>query len=395
MKRHTILPLTALLLAMSLLCGCGGIYTNYKDLEQLQIIQTLGADRDETGGITLSAASGADVSGGAPAVLSIGASSVETAMEKLQEYSARETLYFAHTQFLLAGEDAARAGMDEYLDYIQRIPLLRSDVRLFLVHGSRAETLITGSGDGKYDVSDELQSLLRDLEHQNGMQVFSCTEVSRRLAESGAALVCALDAADTEGVIFSGGGGLAALSAGYGVLKDGRLAGYILGDDARGVDLLGGTLSGGPVALKAPDGSTVTVQLRSGSTRLTPVWGEDGSLVTLRAEAALSAELAELEHPSLAAQPDFSRALSGALRVRAEGWLREVLELSAALDADFLALGETLRRQDARRFDAMPRSWEETLPALRFSVSVDAELIGSFENEGAVNTQGSGIGGTA
>lgn len=395
MKYGKILPLLILSLTLPCLTGCSGsIYANYRDLEQIQLIQTLGVDRTGPGSLRLSISSGADVGGHEPILLSIREASIATAMERLQEYSARETLYFAHTQFLLLGEETAKRGVAEYLDYVQRNPQMRTDVELFLVRGSTAETMITGSGDGKYDASDELHALLRDLERQKGTEVFSCTEVSRRLAESGAALIHAIVPASSEGVKFPSSGGLFILSAGYGVLRDGALIGYILGDAAKGVALLRGTLTGGSVTVSV-GGEYVTLKVNGCGIKLRPQFAEDGSLRAVEVQAELDAAIAELENPELSAQPDFTAAVTQALSRRSENWIRSVLQFSAAQRADFLALGQQLRRLDTQRFDSMPERWEDVLPELEFEVSVTSSVEHSYDNFGPVNTEGEGMGGAA
>ena len=391
MGTRKLLPLLAALVLLTQPgCTAGGIYTNYQELSQLQLIQTLGIDSRAPEGVRLSVASGADVSERAPAILSAEGRSVSEAMERLQKYSPRESLYFAHTQFLLLGEDCARSGVAPWLDYVQRLPQIRTDVELFLVRGAEAATLITGSGDGQYDVSDKLHALLRELEHQSGQQVFSCAEVSRRLAESGAALVHAVDAADSEGVVFSGGGGLSVRSAGYGVLRGDRLIGYLLGDAARAVGILEGTLSGGPLTIRAEDGSLVTVCLLGCETALHPRWGADGSLRGLRVETGLRAAVQELETPEAAARPDFTESLERSLSRRAEGWLRAALEFSQREQADFLGLGTRLRRAEPARFDAMPRPFAEALPALELELAVRAELLHGYASHAPLTTAGGG-----
>ena len=110
MKLAKLAPLVALATAIACLTGCGrsSLYTNYRDLEQIQVIQALGVDRSGPESLRLSVASGADVGGRAPTILSIREASISAATEQLQEYAPRETLYFAHTQFLLLGEDTAK-----------------------------------------------------------------------------------------------------------------------------------------------------------------------------------------------------------------------------------------------------------------------------------------------
>ena len=393
MRKRASLPIIIMVCLGLAGCGGRGLWANVQELGQLQLIQTLGIDRLGGEGVRLSVASGADVGERAPAILSAEGRSVSEAMELLQKYSPRESLYFAHTQFLLLGEDCARAGVAPWLDYVQRLPQMRTGAELFLVHGADAAALICASGDGQYDVSDKLHALLRELERQNGEPVFTCAEVARRLAESGAALVHAVDAAESDGVIYSGGGGLSVLSAGYGVLRGGRLIGYLRGDAAKAVGLMEGTLSGGPLTLRAADGSLAAVYLLGSDTRLIPRWDEDGALRGLRVETELRAALAELERPESLAREGFSDALRNALERRAAGWLRAALDFSRAQGADFFALGQRLRRADARRFDAMPQTFAAALPGLEIEVSVSAALLHGYDGRGGLPVRGEAEGG--
>lgn len=94
-----IFRIAAVLVLAALLTGCSGgsIYSNYRELEQLMVIQTLGFDRT-SGGVRLSASSGsesgAEQSGSAGvARLAAEAPSFTLAEEKMQDYSAREDLF--------------------------------------------------------------------------------------------------------------------------------------------------------------------------------------------------------------------------------------------------------------------------------------------------------------
>lgn len=106
-----IFRIAAVLVLAALLTGCSGgsIYSNYRELEQLMVIQTLGFDRT-SGGVRLSASSGSDSAGGGGgggggesgaeqsgsagvARLAAEAPSFTLAEEKMQDYSAREDLF--------------------------------------------------------------------------------------------------------------------------------------------------------------------------------------------------------------------------------------------------------------------------------------------------------------
>lgn len=106
-----IFRIAAALVLAALLTGCSGgsIYSNYRELEQLMVIQTMGFDWTESG-VRLSASSGSDSAGGGGggggsesgteqsgsagvARLAAEAPSFTLAEEKMQDYSAREDLF--------------------------------------------------------------------------------------------------------------------------------------------------------------------------------------------------------------------------------------------------------------------------------------------------------------
>lgn len=93
MSRRMIQSLT-LLLVCSLLSGCSAgrsIYSNFRSLEDMRLVETLGFDLDGSG-ITLSAAvgSGADAE---PTVLRHRDFSILAAMERMQDYADKGQLF--------------------------------------------------------------------------------------------------------------------------------------------------------------------------------------------------------------------------------------------------------------------------------------------------------------
>ena len=63
--KKTILLLVISLTVAALLSGCGSLYSNYREIEQLCVVQTLGLDR-LPGGIAVTLSAAADKSGSTP-----------------------------------------------------------------------------------------------------------------------------------------------------------------------------------------------------------------------------------------------------------------------------------------------------------------------------------------
>lgn len=90
------------------LSGCTlSVYNNYRELERLQVIETVGLDAGEDGGVVLSVSSGRDASGREPLRASAEAPSVTEAMQRLQDLSRSDELFFSGTGCILIGEAAA------------------------------------------------------------------------------------------------------------------------------------------------------------------------------------------------------------------------------------------------------------------------------------------------
>jgi len=382
-----------LFLAIFFLCGCsrgGSIYANYREISQLQIIQTIGLDSG--GGVVVTAWSTAGPGGTSPMLISRSGPSVPHTMDYLQDFAARENLFYSHINKVIFGEEAAREGVAEFLDCMERAPALRLDTRLFIVCGGDAKSLMTGSSaeSGAYNVTELLNSLVRDIESRGEGRVFDTSEVAQALATGGSALVCAIKAAPTEGVIFSEHPEITIVPAGYAILKEERLAGFLSGEAAYGVNLLQERAYHIIMEAEAPGGAVASIEIASDGLKFLPAWAGDGALERLDVEISLHAGILDVSDEIDLNSPETIDALNAQISARAEQWVSEVLNTSRELGADFLGLGAMLRRREPVRFAQMPVSWPETLPALETGVRVEASVERSFDLENPVNIRGGG-----
>lgn len=368
-----------------LLSGCGqsrGIYSNYRPVEDLLLVRTLGIDAGD-GGLVLSAAAGRP-QGGASALLRRGGSSIPQGMAALQSRTPNGQLYFAHTQSIVLGQSFAAGGVGALLDFVERDIGTRMGAALYVVRGGTAEALITGSGEG-WDVSDVLSTVRAETEARGDSHVFDVRETAVALSEYGAALVCALRTVETEGSVFGLPAGLAAVPDGYGILLDGALVGFLDGAQARAAGLMLGKL--GSVTREIPDGAggTITVELSCGAPELKFVRGADGAGDSLRIHAAPTAVIAALdsarEDGTAAPSPD---SLAAVIDETLRHELEAVLARSRAENADFLALMRALRTQGVDP-DALPAGW---LQSLDMHVDVETCVRHSFDLEAPAGTDG-------
>ena len=372
----------------ALLSGCSGgsVYSNYREIEQLMVIQTMGFDYAESG-VRLSASSGSDSAGGGGggnakggeqggsaqvARLSAEAESFSLAKERMQDYSAREDLYFAHTSYIAVGGESAKKSVMPFFDYIERSTELRLDIPLFVVTNGAASELVLGAGGESYDATSVLRSLERNLTLRGDGVIYNAAQIVTALDTNGCALISAVKAVKAdESVKEAKQSELTAIPDGYTVIKNGKAVGSIPIEYARGVNILQNKVGPSSVELDT-DGTRATVQLDKCSCDINPVF--DGEhLAGLEIQITLTAALSET------ADSIETQKLSRALANTAKLWVTKVLGISQSLECDFLQLGSVLERKEPERLAGMSSDLSESLPSIYYNVGVEAEVNRSFD----------------
>lgn len=356
-----------------LLCACGGIDANYREVEQLLVIQAMGFD-ESADGVTLSVSSGSGGMGGQSEAsqenvrMKASAASLPVAQELIEDHSASEELFFDHTSYIVIGKAALESSVVPYIDHIERGDSFRLDVPLFAaMHGS-AEDIIIGTGNADYDSVSVLSSVERNVESRGIAHVYSAGEIAADLNANGSALMCAVKSVDAKAVMPDAQDGeTTAVFDGYAVLREGKLVGAISADDALAVELL--LCRSGPSLLElTANDCTATLRLSDCSCKIEPVCGDDGSLCALNVRLEVNADLCEYR-----GSLDIN-ALEDALRHDMLSRTRSVLELSRELSCDFLQLGALLQSRDPFSAHVTVRDLQRMLPQLNIYIYVETDI---------------------
>ena len=249
MRRITALLLAGL--AALTLTGCRrgpGLLPYAREIEDMELMQTLGVDRAGEGQVEVTASSGSgDPAEGAATVVSGQAGTISAAVLGMQGEGS-SYLYFGHVGQLLLGEELARQGVEPALDYILRDVETRLDTALYLVRGGTAGKAITAAGeDGS--AADRLEALAEDAGLLAGSMPRTVKDALSDLYAQGATFLPAVEADE------------ALTAAGYGILKGDSLAGWAEGDAALGVNLVLGQVDADMVELPLDGGGVAALSV--------------------------------------------------------------------------------------------------------------------------------------
>lgn len=370
-----LLRIASCLLLLSLLSGCSRrlVFGDLREIDQVELVQTLGVDLDGE----LVKATAATGSLGEPIVLKNSSVSVSRAMREMQDYTAKKYIFYGHAKHLLVGEEAARRSMSFYMEYMERGVEMRLDTGLYVVQGGSAEQAISATTNGDGNVSDLLDSLAKDVELMSESHVFTCGEVAEQLSENGCALCAAVSLVYEDNIVF-GGSPVSIQSAGYAVLKEERLVDFLDMNLARGANLLINQTGSDVIEVPDGEGGFIAARLTGSEVRFIPTYA-DGVVASVDVEISVTCNLDELQHPLDIFDPAVTAELERGIAELERYRVLRVLERSQALDADFCNIGGRLRFRTPLRFDRMTRSWEEQFAAVPFSVSVEAELMRTYD----------------
>lgn len=360
-----------------LFAGRGGLRGNYREVEELLVIQTMGLDKT-LGGVTLSLAAAGD-SEDKVARMEADGVSISAAMERIRDYAYEEELFCPHIGRLLIGEKLAEAGIESALAYICRSPELRLDMPLFVVRGGEAADAVMTVGSGDKGICDVMRIIEQDAKRRGESGLTTASQVLRDTARCGSSLICALELGQASESTEPPGAESAAPEArsiapmGYAILREGRLCRYLTPEQAVAVGLLINRPGRATIDLRDRHGEAAVLELNGGGCKIRPVW-EGGILRGVDIACQAQASLLERGGRGAMNEAEDLDYLTARLESKLAGWLSAALQASKELKADYLCLAETLERADPAAWKALDRDFIDLLPELELQVTVSAKL---------------------
>lgn len=374
MKRFSLILLAACLMFST---GCsknGGLFQNYRAIENLKLVHTIGFDTHKDG-LQLSVSGGESENEGIMR-LSASGKNISDALATVQSYSGKEELYYAHTRYVLVGQTYAEQGLGDIMQYLESSNQLRSDLPLFILRNREAKDLITHAGGKKSSTFEILEAVVRNCTQSGDSYPFTCGDIASFSAEYGSALACALEIKSTKDVNPEAEEEeLTPVVSGYGVIKQGKLVSFLSKDASKAVNLLLNEPGTGNITVMV-DKHPYSLQIRNVDTTLVPSFGTVGTMTNLTVEMTVEAVLEEHEQN---VQADLNK-LSKAFSKTVQQWVQEVLQTMRASQSDFLGLGPRIAISDPKEWESNPLSWEMQLKTLPMTAQVQCTITRG-ENE--------------
>lgn len=352
-----------------LLTGCSALPYAHQ-IDKTVLMEVLGVDAGEEGRVTVTAASGVRPGDQEPLVLSAQAGTISAACSGMGE-RGEDFVFFGDVEQVLVGEEEAMGGLEPLLTHMANDPELRLEAELWVVKEAAAADLLLEAGKGE-SLPDRLSAMSRNAELLGGPRPQMARSALTDLLENGATLLPVLErqeAKDGQGAQ----GEYVLVGAGYAVIRDGALRGYLGEEAAFGADLLRSLGKGQMVELPGPDRGCTALKLTGIKTTFRTVFRGD-TLTGLRIACDLETQAAERSDGIPGLGEEDRRTLEAALAQRATAAMAAAMAGFQELDADAIHLLDRVALAVPWKQAVLEEQWEQVFSQLQVSIQVEATV---------------------
>ncbi len=334
-------------MSLMLLAGCGGQPTGWQT-GNVTLVRAVGVDMAEQG-VRLSASGG---SGERPLVLAAHGATVAEGMRRLGTMGDG-FVHFGHADQLLLGQDFAQTGVAQLLDFVARDRQFGPGARLWVLRDGLAERALLSESA---NIPARLDRLADGREGAVPKLGCTITRLMSALACGGSVAVPALREEDS-----------ALQPDGYAVLRQGRLVGFLDGEQGLGLELLCGEGAGQPIEV-LQDGEPLVLSVEKARVLCEPEF-EAGQLKGLNLRLCVRLDLVQ----GARLTPEQCRAAKRQAELTVCSRVAGALACAQFWDADFAGLEQTARMTCSER-EWERVDWDADFRTLSLRVAVSVEV---------------------
>lgn len=378
-KKSKIVKFIAVLLLAFTLSGCW----NSKELDELAIVMGYGIDTGADSGMIdvtaqiaiLKSSSGGDTSGGSSGSsggesywnITRTGSSIFSILRDYTHQSSRK-LYSPHTQVLIYGEDLAKRGVRDTLDFFLRDHETRTTIWLLVVKG-RASDIFDVKSKFSVDQSMNIAELVKAQANTSETPQIKILDFAKRLLSETTAPIAPL-------VQISNDGEKPAIEvSGTAVFDQDKMIGELDNAQTRGLLWALGQVQSGIVQINAPGGS-VDIEISNASSDTSVEMLDNGNVkvhVTITASGNIGSQtgsetLTTPENVKILEQ-NFSQSITDEVYT--------CLDKAKELDADIYGFGDMVYKKYPKQWESMKQNWGEIFKNIDFELEVKVAIRGS------------------
>jgi Ger(x)C family germination protein len=339
----------------------------------VQIVNVAGASSEKKGksGGGGGAGGGGGEAGGTASKPFLNVSATGTNMNYVvheMQHKMSRRIYMAHSQIIVIGEELAKNGVRDNLDFFARAPEARMTTNVFIAKG-KAKDVLNITPEFEKMPSTELLKMLKDQKLTSHTPIVTEFDFVSNIITKTTSAVAPLVS------IIEDGGKERLDVKGSAVFKESRMVGELNETETRGMLYVQEKVKTG-VFLADIKGETATVEIRRAQCRVTPVLYTDGT-AEFNITADVTVGLGDQSGTFNLSNPDNVVLMLNAASAIIKGEIKSAVDKSKELDADVFGFGEYIHRKYPDQWQDMKTKWDELYRSIRANITVNVRADGS------------------
>lgn len=352
------------------------------ELSDTQVVELMGIDKDKSGNVSLSLVfephAGEGEHDSEEKVLSITAQTFVATEKGLQNYEDK-IFIGSHIKDIVVGEEIALTDLARGMDYIAKHDELRLDSKVYIAKEMRASDVFLEGVDNSYILSNRVDNLSlakKGYEDTRVVEVLDIIDIL--LTDEKVGVIPAIQIVDNgeeqqENYLIntSPDEKRRVELAGYGVIKGGKLIGYLGNDESTGYDYIKNLVAEEDITLAGPEGIVGLRLINSNSSIKFEFLGDTLNKVLIKVKTDNSI----LENSS--GKNIFDKELKiveNAENEHIENIIKTAIEYAQNKNADFIGIGEQCRLKHPYKWRKIKDNWNEIFPTIPIEVEVDSKI---------------------
>lgn len=365
------------------LCGCW----DRKELSEIQLVSGMAVDLGENAkykvtveGLNAIELNSQTASGNAPSTVeSIEGDSLAEITHQFNQYLAQSLIY-SHMKLLVISEEAAKLGVIDFLDYVERNRELRDDFKILIAKGKAEDVLkITYpfKKASSLKISPQVDNLLGDWGGDPGVRI---NDFISDLTLEGKAPVLA--AVKVQGDPEKGGtmenirkvvpDAIVEIES-LGVFKEGKLKGFMELEDTRSYLWITNQLKKTALSINCEGGQYGAVRIGQSNTHVDVKWknGKPDINVRIKSEGFLEGTQCYKTVDSVKTYKKYEKLTN---KTAAQEIKNTIQKAQKEFGSDIFGFGEIFRRQHNSQFMKVKDNWNNHFAEAKVDVSYDITI---------------------
>lgn len=361
-RKLVFFPVVAFILLILTSCW------NYREVNEMAIVIGAALDKGVTRKYLLTVEI-LDVGGGQETqisnrVLSIEGETLLDAARRLISLEGKRG-YWGHIQVLIVSEEIARDGISEVIKFFRQDAETRGDLYVVVSKGCSAREIFNADVALGKVMSETLAQGLESSKFLSEIPETRLYTLSQDLKSgkiSPALPVVTLFTIDNKTMpVFSGAA----------VFRQGRMAGYLDGEETKAMLFVKDEIRGGVIVVKTGKAS-VSLEIIGSNTKIrTHAEGDRITFdINVETKVVIDEVIGNIEFSSLAVLDDFRKLSEGQLKNKIE----DVIDRARVLQADIFGFGQKLYEDNPRIWNEISGDYETQLANIDVNLSVKIEI---------------------